>query len=151
MTSRSEVCVAENEATLLSMRPASLPAAMTSTSRSVAALPLRETTQIAPFGRMRVASASSGAERFGRVGAEEDDVGVGQRPALGQVGRSVGEERADGLVVDIDERDAHPRPDTELVEQRRGVDAFHPRYRATHAPRLRAAVARPTTSGPRIR
>ena len=49
MTSRSAVCVAENDATLLSTRRADLAAAMTSTSRRVAAFPLRETTQMAPF------------------------------------------------------------------------------------------------------
>ena len=49
------MCVAENDATLLSTSRADLAAAMTSTSRRVAALPLRDTTQIAPFRRMRVA------------------------------------------------------------------------------------------------
>jgi hypothetical protein len=52
MTSRIEVWLSENDATLLSTRPAALAAAMTSTSRIVAALPFRETTQIAPFGRI---------------------------------------------------------------------------------------------------
>ena len=61
MTRRSAVWVAENEPTLLSTRRASLAASMTWTSRSVAALPFRETTQIAPFGRIRPASALSGA------------------------------------------------------------------------------------------
>ena len=61
ITRRSAVCVAENDATLLSTSPAALAASMTSTSRRVAALPLRDTTQIAPFGRIRVASSSSGA------------------------------------------------------------------------------------------
>ncbi len=134
------MCVAENEATLLSTRPASRAASMTSISRIVAALPLRETTQMAPFGRMRVASASSRLERGHRVGAQQDEVGVGLRPALGQLGRAVGDERADVRVVDIDERDAHPRSQAELVEQGRGVDAFHRRYRAirmllVHGPR----------------
>ena len=63
---------------------------MTSTSRSVAALPLRETTQIAPFGRIRPASSRSGA-RPPAVGAEQDDVGVGLGPAVDDVGRAVGE------------------------------------------------------------
>ena len=86
--------VGENDATLLSTSPAAFAASMTSTSRSVAALPLRETTQIAPFG----GSASPGLERrerVGRVGAEQDDVGVGLGPALGDVGRPLGEQRAD--------------------------------------------------------
>ncbi len=49
--------VAENEATLLSTRPDALATSMTSTSRIVDALPLRDTTQIAPFGRIRAASS----------------------------------------------------------------------------------------------
>ena len=95
MTRRSAVCVAENDATLLSTRPAAFAASMTSTSRRVAALPLRDTTQIAPFGRIRLASVVERREGVGRVGAEQDDVGVGLRPALGQVGRPLGDERAD--------------------------------------------------------
>ena len=130
MTRRSEVCVAENETTLLSTSPADFAAAMTSTSRSVAALPLRDTTQIAPFGRIRVAELLESGQVLGRVGAEEDDVRVGLRRALGKVRCPLGEQRADRLVVDLDQRDAHPRPDPELVEQRRGVDPFHGRYRA---------------------
>jgi len=55
------VCVAEKDATLLSTRRASFAASMTSVSRIVADFPFRETTQIAPFGRMRVASSASGS------------------------------------------------------------------------------------------
>ena len=36
------------------------------------------------------------------------------------------EQRADRVVVDVDQRDPHARPDAELVEQRSGVDALHP-------------------------
>ena len=139
-TRRSAVWVAENEATLLSTSRASLAASMTSTSRRVAALPLRETTQIAPFSRIRVARSRSGASCSIESAPKQDDVGVGLRPALGHVGRPVGDQRADRVVLDVDERDAHPRPDAELVEQRGGVDAFHGRYRGTHAARVRAAL-----------
>ena len=113
---------------------------MTSTSRSVAALPLRETTQIAPFGRIRVGQLGEWRELGHRIGAEQDDVRVGTGPALGDVGGASGEQRPDRLVVDVDERDPHPRPDPELVEERRGVDPFHRRYRATHAARLRPSL-----------
>ena len=130
MTSRMDVWVAENETTLLSTRPDALASSITSTSRIVAALPLRETTQIAPFGRMRVASSGSDRELGRGIGAQQDDVGLGLGPALGHIGRAIGQQRADGLVVDVDERHPHPRPDPELVDERRGVDPFHRGYRA---------------------
>ena len=53
MTNRNAVCVAENATTLLSTRSWARAAAITSTSRSVAALPLRDTTQMAPAGTIR--------------------------------------------------------------------------------------------------
>ena len=86
---------AENEATLLSTSRPPSPPSMTSTSRSVAALPLRETTQIAPFGADPRRQVVERRERGDRVGAEQDDVGLGLGPALGQVGRPVGDERPD--------------------------------------------------------
>src|SRR5439155_810103 len=53
------------------------------------------------------------------------------------------------VVVEIaDDRHAHPRPDAELVEERRGVDPFHRRYRATRA---RPPPARLRTAVPRLR
>jgi hypothetical protein len=65
MTSRRAVWVAENATTLLSTRPTARAAAITSTSRSVAARPLRETTQIAPVGTIRSRSAASGSRSPG--------------------------------------------------------------------------------------
>src|SRR3954447_8017892 len=57
ITRRSDVWVGEKLATLLSTSPAAFAAAITSTSRIVASRPFRETTQIAPAGRIRCASA----------------------------------------------------------------------------------------------
>ena len=95
MTRRSAVCVAENDATLLSTRPAAFAASMTSTSRSVAALPLRETTQIAPFGRIRVASVASGASAAGDSAPSRTTSVSGSGHALGQVGRPLGDQPPD--------------------------------------------------------
>src|SRR4029079_15158269 len=61
ITSRIEVWVSEDDTTLLSKRPASLAAAMTSRSRIVDALPFCDTTQIAPFGRIRPRNSRSSA------------------------------------------------------------------------------------------
>ena len=67
---------------------------MTSTSRMVAALPLRDTTQIAPFGRIRVASSSSGA-RASVESAPRSTTSVSvSRPAFGHVRCPVCEQRA---------------------------------------------------------
>ena len=113
---------------------------MTSTSRRVAALPLRETTQIAPFGRMRRPASASGARSaVDSAPSRTTSVSGSGQPSVRSVVRSA-MQRADVRVVDVDERDAHPRPDPELVEQRRGVDAFHGRYRATHAAGVRASL-----------
>ena len=75
--------------------------------------------------------------------------GSGQ-PSVRSVVRSAISGRMSGS-VDVDERDAHAGPDAELVEQRRGVDALHRRYRAMHAAGLRAALDVATTSGRDIR
>src|SRR6476646_5992352 len=96
-----------------------------------------------PDGAVRPDARRQGGERLERgdgVCAEQDDVGVWLGPAFGHVGRPIGDERADVRVVDVDEGDAHPRPQAELVEQGSGVDPFHRRYRATgmllvHGPR----------------
>ena len=64
-------------------------------------------------------------ERVGRIGTEQHDVRVGLRPALGNVGCSFSQERPDGIVDDVDQRDAHSRADAELLEQRRGVETLH--------------------------
>src|SRR2546428_6016548 len=64
-TSLSDVCVGEKETTLLSTRPAFFAALMTSTSRSVADGPLRETTQIAPS---LLISGSRSAKRASSAG-----------------------------------------------------------------------------------
>jgi acetoin utilization protein AcuC len=69
------------------------------------------------------------------IGCQEDEIRVRQGFAVGHVGRPLGQEIADpaALVDRPDERDPHPRPDPELVEQRRRVGPFHgrivPRYR----------------------
>ena len=82
---------------------------------------------VRPDPRRQIREALEGLDQ---IGAEQDDVGVGLGPALGQVGRALADLRSDVRVVDIDERDAHAGPDAELVEQRCGVDALHRRYRA---------------------
>ena len=124
------MCVAENEATLLSTSPAAFAAAIDLDVAKRGGLALARHD---PDRAVRPDPSRQLLERrqvLRRVGAEEHDVSVGLGPALGEVGCPVGEQRADGLVVDLDQRDAHPGPDPELVEQRRGVDPFHGRYRA---------------------
>ena len=131
-------------------------AAMTSTSRRVAALPLRETTQIAPFGRIRVASVGERRQlAVESAPSRTTSVSGSGQPSVRSVG-AVGEQRAESSSSSIaDDRDAHPGPDAELVEERRRVDPFHRRYRATHASRQPLLVFGPrsstTTSGRAIR
>ena len=53
----------------------------------------------------------------GRLGAEQDDIGLGFGRAVGHVGGARGDEWPDVAVVDGEEGDAHARPEPELVEQ----------------------------------
>ena len=64
---------------------------------------------------------------------------------------AVREEWPDRVVLDVDEGDAHPGSDAELVEQRRGVDPFHRRYRAMRCCWCTDRAPRRTTSVPGIR
>src|SRR3954469_20992423 len=86
MTRRSDVCVSENDTTLLSTNPASSAAAITSVSRIVAALPLRDTTQIAPLltmlWRRSCRSASSAIESAARETTSTDSFGAPSSTAV---------------------------------------------------------------------
>ena len=152
MTSRSEVWVSENDTTLLSTRPASLAAAMTSTSRSVAALPLRETTQIAPAGRIRVRRSASAASSAVESAARKTRSVSGAGRPIGHVGRPLGEQLPERAVrVDVaDERDARAGPHAELVEERRRVGPLHRRY-CRSVPDLPLLVFGPRSTDLRLR
>ncbi len=98
-----------------------------------------------PDGAVRSNPAAEGLERgegVGLVGAEQNDVRVRERPALGDVRRAFGKQRPDRVVVDRDERDAHARADSKLVEQRAGIRSLHaaivPRMLLVFGPRSRA-------------
>ena len=108
-----------------------------------------------PRSRRSVGSAwpasSSGASSAGVSAPSRTTSVSGSGRALGQVGRPLGDEPPDLRVVDVDQGDAHPRPDPELVEQGRGVDAFHGRYRAMRCCWSTDLAPPRTTSGPGIR
>ena len=74
MTRRIVVWLAEKPTTLLSIRPAARAAAITSTSRSVAARPLRKTTQIPPPRLEARPELGQAIQVGGLVRAHEDQV-----------------------------------------------------------------------------
>ena len=108
ITSLSDVWVSEKATTLLSTSPASMAASMTSTSRSVAARPLRETTQIPPAGRMSLPQGRERLQLPGRIRPKEDQVGLGLRAADGDVVGPLAEQRQEPWLVEPDEGDACP-------------------------------------------
>ena len=151
MTKRSAVWVAEKAATLLSIRPAAFATSRISFVAEGGRLPLSRDD---PDRAVRTDAGGQHRERLevgGCLGAEQDHVGLGLGLALGQVGGPLCDEPPDLGVVDVDQGDAHPRADPELVEQRRGVDPFHRRYRAMRCCWCTDRAPRRTTSGPGIR
>ena len=103
MTSRADVRVSSNDATLLSTRSFAIAAAMTSTSRRVAALPFREIDPDRAVGPDPLAERGQGRERLVVVGRQEHQVGVGQRVAVRDVGGPVAELGLEGRVVEPDD------------------------------------------------
>src|SRR5215210_85676 len=80
-----------------------------------------------------------------RVRGEKDQVRVRLRSVDGNVVGALRERAAERLVLHADDRDAGTRLDTELVEERGRIDAFH---RVSMLPRHNAAMVKRATDGP---
>ena len=125
---------------------------MTSTSRIVAALPLRETTQIAPFGRIRRRKSGSAASSAVESAARKTrSVSGAGSPMVTSDVRSATQGPEPAVGVDVaDDRDARTGPDAELVEQRRRVDPLHRGY-CRLVPDLPLLVFGPRSTDVRLR
>ena len=155
MTRRSAVWVAENEATLLSTRPAASAQSMTSTSRIVAALPLRDTTQIAPFGLdppgERASRWAPGRRSNRPPGGRRRFRAPGRRMSCPRFARPA-RPRTPGRPPRARRAPRHAtRADAELVEPRGRVDAFHRAIVLHGAVASTAARLRPALADVRLR
>ena len=101
-----------------------MAAEITSTSCSVAALPLTETTQMPPAGTIDSRSAASGSRSAVEFGAQEDEVRIRLGATDRDVGPAVRQQLLEPRLVEADDGDAVARPDAELVDERAGADEF---------------------------
>ena len=124
MTSRSAVWVSEKLATLLSTSPASLAAAMTSTSRSVAERPLRDTDPDRSGLAQMLPESTEHGKFLDGVGREQDEVSLVTRPQPDDVLGPIGQLLNEGGVELADDGDACTRQDAQLVQQWGRIDAI---------------------------